>query len=423
MMAIHTLLLALLLFASVEATGDPDTQYWAATTVVTETIFENVRLALTTSIILPNAVLTSVVVQPPTSPASCYSLPTPTESLDVVAFAASQVSASSEPVFFYVGNNATSPEYVGTFIDGNRVLLDISPDASAAGRVAMILSSGESIVFDSTGVHHFDANCQSVASVVIPGFMDQVLAVAESPVHMQRRSYHTIQKREMEQQNFTVAVRVENVIDQLLREPDLAFGPSACGFVSRDVDGEWAILSWTCQYPGAESAEKACEQSFHSWLRPNFSSLAAVSGEINNGDDLFNYLPHFFTKVGGSLMNLIPGLTPVLQKGLKWLTVAQEAVLDVAELGGESVCELLHAFDEYPLIFKDPGLETQHTIGKFISPPVPTISGTIASRTTKVTKEPPRAMQPTVTDFPTVTETSFTVTTLPSGGSMISFKE
>ncbi|KAK0732400.1 hypothetical protein B0T21DRAFT_195404 [Apiosordaria backusii] len=157
MMAIHTLLFILLFCALVEANGDPDPQYWTATTVVTETVwtmctaeetetvdpklpinlldskltctqvFENIKVALTTSIILPNAILTSVVVEPPASPTSCYSLPTPISSLDVIAFAANQIttdsSKASDPVFFYVGNNATSPEYVGTLIDGNRVLL------------------------------------------------------------------------------------------------------------------------------------------------------------------------------------------------------------------------------------------------------------------------------------------------------------
>ena len=117
---------------------------------------------------------------------------------------------------------------------------------------------------------------------------------------------------------------------------------------------------------------------------------------MQSGDDLFQYLPRFLSKVGGSLTNLLPGVTPILQTGIKWLSAAQNAVIDVAELGGESVCEVLHAFDEYKLIMSDNGLpEGPHTVGAYVShPPVETIVGTLARHTTRMTREPSRAAIP-----------------------------
>ncbi|KAK4231668.1 hypothetical protein QBC38DRAFT_465260 [Podospora fimiseda] len=101
--------------------------------------------------------------------------------------------------------------------------------------------------------------------------------------------------------------------------------------------------------------------------------------------------------VGGSLTNLLPGVSTDMQTGMKWLSAAQNAVIDVAELGGESVCEVLHAVDEYKLVMRDAGLREkggQHTVGAYVSPPLDTVVGTLASHTTRMTKMPPRAVVP-----------------------------
>ncbi|KAK4465101.1 hypothetical protein QBC42DRAFT_262081 [Cladorrhinum samala] len=372
------------------------------------------KAALTTNLVLPNPgeVLTSVTVQPPSSPTSCYALPTPPSSLEVVAFSANQISRdggnanATDPVFFYVGNNATSPEYVGTLVDGNRIILDLSPDTSGAGRVALLLPGGESLVFDQAGVHHYDAGCRAVSSVMIPSFMAQVLSIATSPIiHASPPEpgpasggySSSITRRAMQSSNFTVQLVVESIIDAELQGPNMMFGPSACTFISRTPgQGEWPVFTWTCEYPGKQSAEKKCEAAFHNWLRPNSNSNRAARGMMQSGDDLFQYLPRFLSKVGGSLTNLLPGVTPILQTGIKWLSAAQNAVIDVAELGGESVCEVLHAFDEYKLIMSDNGLpDGPHTVGAYVShPPVETIVGTLARHTTRMTREPSRAAIP-----------------------------
>ncbi|KAK3393901.1 hypothetical protein B0H63DRAFT_505707 [Podospora didyma] len=433
-----------LLIGATIGNAQPENSWYWVTTVLTEpvwticgvvetaTVFE--QGPIVTSISLPDATLTGITVQPASFPTSCYSLPTPPSSLELIAFAIEQVSSNSsadpETAFFYVGDDGTTPEYVGTVIDGNQCLLDISANASAAGHVALFMAGGESIVFYETGMHHYGAGCDVVSSVVIASFLDQVVSIAETPPcpsesttmavpSRQRRELSHHQTREFSQTNFTIQVKVDADINAVLREPQFAYGPSPCTFLSRDTKGEWTSLTWTCQYPGANSSETACEDSFHGWLRPMSDAGSGAQGQSKRGigDDLRVFLPGFVNKVGSSLSTLIPGLSPALQRGLGWMNTAKEAVLDVAEFGADSLCKVLHMFDEYPILFLDPGLSSAHTIGVYESPPVPTLIETLASHTTPITKEPPRQVLPSVTDFPSITEGTFALPTfsVPTG--------
>ncbi|KAK0630313.1 hypothetical protein B0T17DRAFT_589876 [Bombardia bombarda] len=414
------------LLAAISARAEPESLpfYWATSIITetvwticavveTETIFEQSPILTVTSITFGDVTLSDITVQPASSPTSCYGLPIPTCSLEPVAFATTQPSVNTdatEPLFFYLDDNATSPEYIATLIDGSRCVLDISSDASAAGRVAIMMDGGESLVFDQTGMHHFVAGCEIVSSITIPDFLDQILAIAKvptQPIIHEKRSKNF--NRDITETSFTVVVQVDDIVAAQLQNPNVTFGPSLCTFISRRSDEGWDTLSWVCQHPGANSSEQACEDKFHSWLHPT-PPTPSITSPINSGGDMFNYLPSFLGKVGKSLTNLIPGLSPALLKGISWLKTAHNAVLDVAEFGGDTLCEVLHAFDEYYLVLSDSGLTMPHTIGAYVTPPVPTISHILASRTTKITKEPPRVMQPTVTDFPSATETTFTPT-------------
>ncbi|KAK3693421.1 hypothetical protein B0T22DRAFT_420732 [Podospora appendiculata] len=401
-----------------------DSFYWA-TTVITETVWTICAAQETatvfeqgpfsTSIVLANAVLTGITVQPASSPTSCYSLPTPASSLDVIAFAARQASTSSNatasnPLFFYLGDNATSPEYVGTLLNGTQCLLDISPNASAAGRVALMLAGGESLVFDQTGMHHYNGGCDAVSSVTIANFSSQIMAIVDSPdlPTLSDIPQTGKMKRQLPETNFTVVVQIDDAINGQLLKPQVSFGPSPCTLLTQSEVGRWQTLIWTCQRPGANSSEKTCEAKFHNWFNPDPVAPSPGAGSTNNGTDLFNHLPGFMSKLGHSITSLFPGLSPALLQAVGWLKTARRAVLNAAEFGGDELCLVLHAMDEYTLVLSDPGLPTPHTIGVYVSPPVPTISDTMALWTSRITKEPPRAVLPKVTGFPSVTETSFT---------------
>lgn len=368
----------------------------------------------TTSIVLSNAILTNVTVQPATSPTSCYELPTPLASLDVVAFSVSHISDTDiDPVLFYLADNATVPVYVATFIDGHRVLLDVSVNSSTAGRVALAMPRGESIVFDATGIHHFDARCDSVWSVDVDGFLDQITSIV-FPLPGSRLVKSNLRVRDdagMDtdaDSTFSVTIQVDDFVGNQLMEPQLSFGPTACKLVNQQLGTIWSNFTWDCDFPGANSSVKRCTSAFSSWLEPPFPQPEGESSEKSKKDiSLFNVLPGFLDEACSPIIGLFPNLSQPLGDGLDWISKAHVAVLDAVAGGALAMCSALHQSDQYGLLFSDPGLADTHTVGVYHSPPVSTIVGQVASRTTLMTRDPPRVVIPTVTDFPSVTATSF----------------
>ncbi|KAK0631499.1 hypothetical protein B0T14DRAFT_401811, partial [Immersiella caudata] len=369
-----------------------------------------------TSIVLDNGVLTGITVQPASSPTSCYDLPIPTSSLEVIAFASDQTpgSTSDDPTFFYLGENATVLEYMATLIDGERCVLDVSANASAAGRVALILAGGESLVFDETGLHHFAAGCNSASSIEIDSFIDQVASIAEvsaSADGTDDQLTFKLGKRDAdaEEKNFTVTLQIEREIHSQLRQPHLDFGASPCLLVETAANDEWGNFTFICQYPGANSSQQACEDALSAWLQPASppSPGTARLDVAPNGNRLMANLPQFLDHAAALLANLIPNISASLQQGMAWIKTAQSAAIDVAQFGGSTMCKLLHVGALYDLVFTDPALPTAHTVGVYHSPPVDTLIGTLATHTTKPTKDPPRQVLPSVTDFTSVTATSF----------------
>jgi len=420
-------LLACFIFGFCRAQLSP--WYWA-TTVVTETVWticeaEHEPTTIvsiphcppTTSIALENAVLTGITVQPASSPTSCYSLPIPTSALEMIALASNQISNSTsddDPMFFYLGENATVPEYIATVIDGQRCMLDVSPNASVTGRVALILAGGESLVFDETGLHHFDADCNSASSVEISGFLDQIASIAEAPSSSNETGNSLMppaRKRDEDEEDFTVTLQIEKEITGQLKEPHLTFGPSTCYLIEELSDDQWGNFTFNCQYPGANSSQQACEDVISTWIQPADSTAPGTADLtfIPNGNKLMANLPQFLDRAGAPLAKLIPNLTAPLQQGMNWISAAKFAAIDVAQFGGNTMCKLLHVGVQYAIVFTDPLLPTPHTVGVYHSPPVKTIVGTLASHTTPATKDPPRQVQPTVTDFTSVTATSFSI--------------
>ncbi|KAK1834427.1 hypothetical protein QBC39DRAFT_26722 [Podospora conica] len=367
----------------------------------------------TTNIVLANAVLTNVTVQPATSPTSCYELPTPIASLDVVAFAVSHITDKDvDPVLFYMADNATVPVYVATFIDGHRVLLDVSANSSTAGRVALAIPRGESIVFDEMGIHHFDAKCDSVLSVDIGGFMEQIASIAFPGSRLSRSNLRVddIITGTDAESTFSVTIQVDDLVGNQLMAPQLSFGLTACTLVEQQLGTDWSNFTWTCDFPGANSSVRRCANAFASWLSPRPG--AESSSRSTKETPLFNLLPSFLDEARSPIISLFPNLSQPLGDGLDWIAKAHAAVLDAMAGGALAMCSALHQSDQYGLMFSDPGLSTPYTVGVYHSPPVPTIVGQVASRTTLMTRDPPRLVIPSVTDFPTATATLFPVPVL-----------
>ena len=190
-------------------------------------------------------------------------------------------------------------------------------------------------------------------------------------------------------------------------EPQLSFGPRGCTLVEQQLGTKWSNFTWMCDFPGANSSVKKCADSFRSWLLPSFLPSEAKRNELFGNETLFNVLPRFLDDAHDSIVSLFPNMSQPLVDGLEWITKAHAAVLEAGAGAAHALCSALHQGDQYGLLFTDPGLSSTHTVGVYHSPPVPTIVGQMASRTTRMTREPPRVVVPTVSGFPPVTATSF----------------
>ncbi|EGO53320.1 hypothetical protein NEUTE1DRAFT_17702, partial [Neurospora tetrasperma FGSC 2508] len=113
--------------------------------------------------------------------------------------------------------------------------------------------------------------------------------------------------------------------------------PSQSSFVDIQNITEWDIHSWTCQYPGANSSEKSCEEKFHSWFKADSPSPSGT-GLDQTGNALFNFVPRLVNRVENNIADLFPGISEPLQHGLAWLNNAHNAVLHAADVGGGELC-------------------------------------------------------------------------------------
>lgn len=408
-------------------------QSYLATTTVLETVFAYCRLdpssspssssssppsptcPSSTEIVLPHASLTGITINPPSSPSSCYSLPTPTSALEAAGFLSADAasfdpSTQTDPIFFYLGDDATCPQYMATVINASRYLLDLSGAASAAGQVALSVPGGGSIVFDGQGIHVFDPLCRSATSLTVDNFFEQMVSIADTPApsppcqarHVRRDDL--LQGRDASQSDFTVLLQINKTMTGSLATDDLdvTFGASPCTSASTSTNNDSRIQVFTCQYPGAESAQTACQARFNDWLGSG-PATGRSSNRPSSAGEIFTYLGPLLNKTGPTLANLIPSLGAKLATGLDWLgNTARQAIDEAVDVGGSAICEAVHALDQNPLVLSDPGGSTTSTIAVFGSPLAPTITQVLGLAERGYTA-PPRLVDPKITNFPLVT--------------------
>lgn len=402
-------LAATLFCAAVPAAAITATETACATVTVTQTLWatQYPPLPFSTAITLNNAVLTGITIQPVSS-STCYRAPIPTQAV-AVELNPSPVDLSSAPLVFYLGDQSgsTAIDYITATIDGNACLLDITSSASSTSRVTLTFEGGDSLVFDYWGLQLINRDCSSVSSVEISNFSDQVAQIATSSSTIR---IIPVVAREFDQKNFTVEFQIEKELHDLLQAPLLTFGSSPCQLISRELDNTWGNLTFTCQYPGANSTQKACSVIFDNWLQQTFPSMLSPN-LTNNPPNLLPYLPLFLSLATPQLSPLIPPLNPALHLATTWLTSIQSTFANLAQLGGNAICELIHAGDVHEIVFDDQVLPSPHTVGVFHSPPVDTVYATLAPHHTAATGEPafppPRQIRPSVTGLESVTVTSW----------------
>lgn len=382
-----------------------------AYTIYTETIWTTCPAApLTTQIPFGIAALTGVTVHQPSSPTSCYSLPTPVSALTPVALPLNQIlqdvdtSGISDPVFFYLGSNGTLPHYLGTFIGGSQSLLDLSEEASRSGRLAITIPGGSSLVIDRSGFHLFSPDCVSTTSLNVESFWAQIVNLTTAPAIPPLQPRLLGKRAIQDEAPFVVQVRVEKNTETV--QPSVLFGQSPCDLQGTTPGPNFDTMIYNCQYPGGNSTQKQCERAFTAWLR---NSPVDPTGAPGNLSDFLNLVSPFLAQSGSSIAALLPqtgNLNGIISRTLQWVGTTAQAVANQAiELSGLSLCAALHVTDEYELTFRNSTVI--HTIGAFVQLPTDTFVMDLVSSKPTPTQEPPRAQQPGITNFPVVTGRSF----------------
>lgn len=362
---------------------------------------------VSTCIDLGAATLTGITIQPSSSPARCYQLPTPLSALEPMALPVNQIldTDATDPVFFYVGDNGTAPQYLGSLIGSSSCLLDLSYEASCAGRLAMTLPGGHSLVFDRSGIQIFGSACDAVSTLSIDNFWQQVVDITGiPPLYFPSRQ---LRRRSQAETNFTVQVQVDKASASILQSPEVDFGQSPCHFQAAIPGDQYDTMSWTCQYPGPLSGEKQCEAAFNAWLS---NAPDDPVGSPGNLSDFLNIISPFLSQAGSPIASLLPReLSDTVLQGLQWLgSTAQGVAAEAVELSGMSICQVIHAADEYNLVLYGNTLVGTRTMGAYVTLPTQTIVANLVNTPREQpTREPPRIVQPDVTTFPIQTDSTF----------------
>lgn len=357
--------------------------------------------------------MSGVTVHPASSPTSCYQLPTAVSALTPMALPLNQILETSdtmEPVFFYVGGNGTTPQYLGTFIGNSQSLLDLSDAASSAGRLAMTLPGGERLVVERGGIHLFGQGCDSVHSLSVESFWAQIVNITGTP-SSSPPSQRLGKRAAQDETPFTVHVQVDKGTEAF--QQAVVFGQSPCQIQGTTPGSQYDTMVYTCQYPGVNSGEKQCEAAFRAWLSNSPTDPNGVPGNLS---DFLNIISPFLSQSNSAIASLLPReLQGTVSQALQWLGTTGQAVANEAiELGGLSLCTVLHAADENDLTFHNGSVAT-HTMGAFVRPPTGTLTLDLQNTPRAApTREPPRVHQPNIGNFPMFTESAFTPINWPS---------
>lgn len=345
-------------------------------------------LATYSAIALNSVSLTGVTILAPRSPTSCYALPTPSASMDLVAVAVNPLDNYdlSSPMLFSFGENATNPQYIGALASGDPYILDLSPDNPITGQLGLQIPGQNALVFDGSGISLFTGNCTSLSQVIIDNFYSQLGAMSGlAPGRLGKRQGF------LNTTNFLVQVSVDSYMNTPYFSPNLTFGNSLCTLQTNTMGTTVNNITWSCEYPPPQGGAAACAARLGTWL--GGMSMPSTAPEIPT--EVLATLSPFLSLAGDSLLLLFPGSDPALSLGLAFMrqveAAAREAVGDV----GSAACNVMHSFDSDDLVFEDSGPLGTKTLGSFVNEPPPSLAINLAaSATASIASLPARKANP-----------------------------
>lgn len=337
--------------------------------------------------------LTGVTLVAPRSPTSCFTLPTPAASLEMIAVAVVPMGDYdlSNPLIFAFGDSGTIPRYVSAMASGNAYILDLSPDNPVAGQLGLLIPGNEALVFDGEGLHLYAGNCSSLTEVLVDNFFSQVGSAA-GPASRRAITSQLRKRQSLASSAFTVEVAVDSYLQTKSLSPNLTFGDSQCIFQSTTKGSKSNNMIWACMYPPPVGGVASCESSLRSWV----TDTTSPSTEPKNTTQVLATLGPFLSLAGDSILDLFPGSDPALGLGFTFMRQVGAGVKQAIDSVGSSACEVLHAFDSDDLVLADRGPLGTRTIGSYMTAPPPSLAVNLAaSATAAITGLPRRKVNPT----------------------------
>lgn len=346
--------------------------------------------------------LTGVTLLSPRSPTSCFTLPTPVSSMDMLAIAVVPETDYNlaNPIIFGFGDNGTIPEYVSAMSGGNPYVLDLSSDSPITGLLGLQIPGDEALVFDGSGMSLYTGNCSTLTQVSIDNFYSQlrVIGGASSAATLKNKK-----RQSASTNNFTVDVAIDSYLKTTSFSPNLTFGNTRCTLQAGTAGANNDNMTWSCMYPPSMGDTAVCAASLSSWL----NDMVITSASPSNATEVLAIVSPFLSLAGDSIMSLFPGADPALGLGLKFMQQVEAATKQAVGNVGGSACDVLHEYDSDDLVIEDSGPLGTQTIGSFMtSPPAAVVINLQASATASIVSLPPRKANPTdnfvkqiVTDF------------------------
>ncbi|KAF3799886.1 hypothetical protein GCG54_00010079 [Colletotrichum gloeosporioides] len=246
---------------------------------------------------------------------TCYTLPSPTESLhesklDTRGKTAPYIDA------FYLDNTTNSVKYIRLMNEttSDPVLIDVSD----AAKLAIIDEDGNTLSIDSQGLHFASADCSPKIDVFISGFFSQINSLAgcttAGAALFDTPSGRPLEKRQASA--FDVLLRLKDQCGNAARADlpvAVSLGENPCANVPKQ-EGEFVA---TCTWPGGGGAAADCETSVQQTLDyltkgslngtcPSMASMwSLLSQELGNVINLRELLKPFVTDRGQSLLDVI----------------------------------------------------------------------------------------------------------------------
>ncbi|CAI0645783.1 unnamed protein product [Colletotrichum noveboracense] len=252
---------------------------------------------------------------------TCYTLPSPTESLhesklDTQGKTAPYIDA------FYLDNTTNSVKYIRLMNESTSdpILIDVSDPA----KLAIIDKDGDTLSLDSQGLHFASAGCSPKIDVFISGFFSQINSLTNSTCTSAAALFDTPSGRPLQKRQtsaFDVLLRLKDQCGNAARDElpvAVSLGDNPCAVVPKEGD-----FVATCTWPGGSGPAGDCETSVEQTL--DHLTKGSLDGTCPSMMSMWSLLSQEL----GNVINLRELLKPFVDAGLDIDTDRGQSLLDV----------------------------------------------------------------------------------------------